>query len=393
MVSEILFFGIALLTLASWIFWLITLFFAYSFFIQQTDSSNDYRPPVSILIPVKGLDAGAYNNFASFCSQNYPEYEVLVGVYDPDDPIRLVIEQLQRDFSGVAIRLIIAQPPGTNRKAAMLNHLVGYAKHPVIIAVDSDMRATPEYLSRVVSPLADPSVGLVTCTYRGIFAETMTARLESLYMGSTFLPLVLVARKFLSMRFAMGATLALRRTDLDRLGGFASVVDYLADDFQIGERMADLGYTIYLSHYIITNVLGETTFRHHWDRLVRLSRTNHVCRPLEYPIQVVYFSTPLALILLVVGSMTPLTMSALIFSMLIRWLVSWKISGWTNNLEMRRWLVLLPLQDGLDAVVWAVGLLGPHMVTWRGHKYRVLPDGRIVSADMPAPQPVEIGES
>ena len=373
---EILLYLISLLVVAGWVFWILTLIFAYFFFVTESHPQTGYQSPASILIPVKGLDYGAYDNFASFCRQNYPEYELLIGFFDPLDPARAVAEKLQNDLAFSNVRIFVAQPPGLNRKAAMLHFLAGQASHPLIVAVDSDMRASPEYLSAVVAPLSDPRVGLVTCTYRGVEPLSLTAKLESLHMGASFLPLVIVARKFLSMRFAMGATLALRRVDLEQMGGFAVVTDFLADDYQIGERIANLGFRVHLSRYVINCALGKTSFWEFWERQIRFARTNRVCRPLEYPGQIIYFSTPLALVLVVSSQFTPLAVDALIISLLLRWWVAWSISGWTGNAEMRRWLVFLPIQDSVSALVWVAGLFGSHVV-WRGQRVRVLEDGRI----------------
>jgi ceramide glucosyltransferase len=200
-----------------------------------------------------------------------------------------------------SIRLVLAEPGGPNRKANILQFLVGAAHNDVMVISDSDMRVTPDYLQRVVAPLAQQQVGLVTCPYLGSHAINLNAGLEALHMGVTFLPGVIVARHFLDMRFAMGATIALRRQDLEKVGGFSTVKDYLADDYEIAVRIADLGRKVVLTDYIIVSVLGATTFSDQWDREVRWSRCNRVNRPLEYPGYLLLFHVPMALALLVVS--------------------------------------------------------------------------------------------
>lgn len=379
-----------MLIVASWIFWLVALYLTYRFYGDKRGISPTYVPPVSILIPVKGLDAGAFKNFASYCEQDYPEYELLIGVSDPADPAIPVVEKLQRKYPEREIRLIIAQPEGSNRKAALLHHLAGQARSRVIVAIDSDMRVTPDYLRQVVAPLSDEGVGLVTCCYKGIAPETLTARLEALHMGATFLPMVMVAREFLSMRFAMGSTIAMRRGDLEQIGGFASVAEYLADDYQIGRRIVHLGRKVYLSRYVMSSVLGETTFREQWTREIRWARTTRVSRPLEYPGQILTLSTPLALILLVVASFDQRALTMLAVSMLLRWGVAWLVSAWTGNRAMRRWLILLPLRDGLSALTLAAGGLGDEIV-WRGNRFVVQRDGKLVPEPATSSQTLEIG--
>jgi len=199
---------------------------------------------------------------------------------------------------------------------------------------------------------------------------------------------VIVARKFLNMRFAMGATMALRRSDLNRLGGFVTVADYLADDYQLGARVAALGLVVHLSDYVIACVLGATTFREEWDREVRLARCNRVCRPVEYPGMLLTFSTPLAAVLLVVSSFAPLGVQMLTISLLLRWAVAWFVSGCTGDQEVRRWLVWLPVRDMLSALVWCVGGLGRRVI-WRGEEFVLQADGRMEPAALLPRPPVE----
>jgi ceramide glucosyltransferase len=238
------------------------------------------------------------------------------------------------------------------------------------------MRARPDYLRRIVAPLADPQVGLVTCAYRGEQALTLTARLEALHMGAVFLPSVLVARQVLHMRFALGATMALRKSDLARAGGFAAVTEWLADDFQIAARIAGLGLQVRLCDYVIASVLGATTFREQWQREVRWARCNRVNQSLGYAGYLITFSTPLSLITVLAVGTSPATLAALGGSLLLRWGVAWVVSGYTGDHETRRWLALLPLRDLLSALMWGVGAFG-RRIWWRGVEYEVEPDGRL----------------
>jgi hypothetical protein len=228
----------------------------------------------------------------------------------------------------------------------------------------------------VVAPLADQRIGLVTCLYRGESARTFTAQLEALHMGATFVGNVLVARKLLSMRFAMGATAALRRGDLERLGGFAALADYLADDYQLGARIADLGLRVHLSDYVVSSILGPTTFREQWDREVRWAQCSRVSRPWEFPGLVLTFSTPLSVILALVTGLGIEARVVLVVSLAMRWLVGWSITGYIGNRSVRRWLLWLPVRDMLSALVWVAGTLSRRVV-WRGEEYVLQGDGRL----------------
>jgi ceramide glucosyltransferase len=363
------------IVIASWALWIIASLWVRTFFGREPDSS-DYAPAVSILKPVKGVDVEAYENFASFCRQDYPRYEILFGVADADDPVIPVIQRLQEDFAEQEIRLTVTPTRHVNRKASLLHTLSAQAQYGVLVVNDSDMRVTPDYLRRIVAPLEDEEVGLVSCLYRGCKPVTFTARLEALHMGVTFLPSVLLARRFLDMRFAMGATVALRRRDLVRIGGFAAVAGYLADDFQLGVQISDLGLRVHLSRYIVDNILGPTTFREQWDREVRWIQCGRVSRPAEYPGIVLTFSTPVALILAVVSGFKPYALAALAGSLIVRWATSWWVTAVTDNRALRKWLIWLPVRDLLSALVWCAGAVG-RTVVWRGEAYVLQAGGRL----------------
>lgn len=381
---------IVLLTLlvASWLYWLVALALVHFFFRSRPESDRRFKPPVSILKPVKGLDAQAYRNFASFCEQNYPEFELLFGVADLSDPAVPVVEQLQRDHPGLSIRLVTGPPMGANAKASSLHHLVKEARNEVLVISDSDMQVTPDYLSTVVAPLVDPQIGLVTCPYVGRDLATLTARLEALHMGVTFLPSVVVARKVLRMRFAMGSTSVVRRADLARIGGFAALADHLADDYELGARIAGLGKRVELSRYVVTSLLGATTFHDQWFRELRWQRCYRVSRPREYPGLWFTFTTPLATALLMASGFAPYAWLMLAASLVLRWLVAWLVTRYTADVEARRWLALLPMRDMLSALLWCLGAVGRRII-WRGQVYILESAGRmrpVETSVKPAPE-------
>ena len=377
-----------LLIFAGWLYWLVALILVYDFFRPRPESDQSFSPPVSVLKPVKGVDFEAYQNFASFCQQDYPDYELIFGVANSEDPIVPVIEHLRRDFPDRNIRLIVAETFGANRKASLLHALAGEAKYEILVVSDSDMRVTPDYLKQVVAPLADEQVGLVTCPYQGESPHSFTAGLETLHMGVTFLPSVVVARKVLDMRFAMGATVVLRQRDLARLGGFAVFADYLADDYQLGARIATLGLKVRLSNYVMASVLGATTFHEQWDREVRWMRCSRASRPLEYPGLLLSYSTPLSVVLVVVNRFSTASLGIMAGSLFIRWVVAWLISVRTADQQARRRLPWLPVRDLLSAATWCVGILG-RRITWRGETFLVQADGRMRPVHVTSGQAVE----
>ena len=374
-----------LLLMASWGYWLVACCWVGDFFRKRQEPEPGFVPPVSILKPVKGVDAQAYENFASFCRQDYADYELIFGVADPSDPVLPVIERLRRDFPDRNIRLVVAPLLGSNHKASILHALANQARHEVLVVCDSDMRVTPDYLRRVVAPLADEHVGLVTCLYRGELTQTFTAGLEALHMGVTFIPAVIIARRLLDMRFAMGSTVVLRKSDLARLGGFAALVDYLADDYQLGVRIASLGLRVHLSDYIVVSVLGATTFREQWDREVRWAQCSRISRPSEYPGLLFTYSVLWAVALVLATDFASQALMLFGVSLLLRWWVAWMITAYIGDEASHRWMIWLPVRDILSALIWWMGLLSRHVV-WRGAEFVLQSDGRMQSlASFPRP--------
>ena len=320
------------LTVASWLYWLVASWCVASFFAEPQPQPGADLPPVSILKPVRGLDAQAYENFASFLAQDYPEdYEVLFGVSDPRDPAIEVIHHLQREHPERRIDTFVAPSRGPNDKVSILCHLAQQARYDVLVISDSDMRVTPDYLRRVCAPLQDPNVGLVTCLYQGEQAKTFTAKLEAQYMATTFLPSALVGRHYLHMGFALGASNALRRQQLQQIGGFEALVNYLADDYQLGARIAATGHRVHLSDYVMQSVLGATTFREQWNREVRWNKCLRVSRPLEYRALIVTFPTPVALITAGLMGFSLPSLAIVAISLILRWLVSWQVARQTQD--------------------------------------------------------------
>ncbi len=356
------------LTAASWAYWLVASWCIEQFFAEPQPEVDPSLPPVSILKPVRGLDAEAYENFASFMRQDYPEYEVLFGVTDPRDPALELIARLQRDFPGRKIRSFVATPRGANDKVSILCHLAQMAYHDTLVICDSDIRVSPDYLRRICAPLQDPDVGLVTCLFQGTQAQTLTAKLEAQYIGATFLPGVLVGRNYLHMRFALGASNALRRQQLRDIGGFESLVNYLADDYQLGAKIAATGHRVHLSDYMTQTVLGATTFREQWHREMRWAKCLRVSRPLEYPVLLFTLPMPMSVLTAAATGFSPLGLGVVGASLALRWLVSWQLARRTRDEVYSRSWHLLPLRDMLTYVIWCGASVGRH-VTWRGRRF------------------------
>jgi ceramide glucosyltransferase len=193
-------------------------------------------------------------------------------------------------------------------------------------------------------------------------------------MGTLFLPSVVVASRVFKLPFAMGSTVVLRRGDLQRMGGFGAIANYLADDHELGARIAELGLAVHLSGYVTSSVLGSTPFRELWQREVRWNRCIRVCGALAYGGLPITFPTPLALLLLAVSGFSLDGWLVVLFSLALRWLVAWMITGFTGDIQSRRWFGWLPLRDCLSLASWTAGLVG-RQVAWRGEWYYLQSDG------------------
>jgi ceramide glucosyltransferase len=214
------------------------------------------------LKPIRGLDPDAYENFASFCRQDYPEYELLFCVGGPDDPAVPVLEKLARDFPERQIRILFESGGGaTNDKVKKLDRLVREAQHEIVVINDSDVRARPDYLRNVVAPLADPKVGAVTCFYLPIEEKGFAEALQNISMVSDFYAGVLVAKQLDGIKFALGTTIATRRKYIENFGGYKAIENRPGDDLLVGRLIAEQGYEVKFLPYTISTVVDYQSVR------------------------------------------------------------------------------------------------------------------------------------
>ncbi|MBI3912015.1 MAG: bacteriohopanetetrol glucosamine biosynthesis glycosyltransferase HpnI [Armatimonadetes bacterium] len=372
--------------LAGIVYHLLGILAAGRFHRQQQGQPGAWTPPVSILKPVRGADPHAFANFLSFCRQEYLQYEILFGVQDPRDPAIPVIRDLQSACPEVPIRLIIDESRiGANLKVCNLHNLVRHARHEVLVIADSDVRVGPEFLARVVAPLRTPRVGLVTCPYNGVSLRSLPAALEALSISTVFLPGVFFAADFGRVDFAFGAAIALRRSVLKEIGGFSAIADYLADDFQLGNRAAVLGYRVVVSTYVVESVTANAGFGPAFARLLRWSRTVRICRPHGYLASIITHSTFFGLAYFLATRCSPAGWLVFGAQQFCRWLAAGQIAVRVlGHRELRRWFWLLPVSDLLNIGLWVCSWLG-NQVSWRGVRFRLVEGGRMIRVDHPPP--------
>ncbi|MDA8171924.1 MAG: bacteriohopanetetrol glucosamine biosynthesis glycosyltransferase HpnI [Nitrospiraceae bacterium] len=349
----------------------------------QAEGQGDAKtalPGVSILKPLMGADEGLKENLASFCRQEYPDYEVLLGLRETGDAAYPVAEEIRRMFPRLVRIVISGEDLGANRKVSNLYGLQENARYDLLAVSDSDMRVGSDYLKTVVSEYQGRAdAGLVTSLYRISAPVTAGAALESLTIALDFIPAVLVARRVEGgISFGLGASMLFSRAKFEETGGFRAIADYLADDYQLGNRLWRKGHAIVLSGYVMEDMAGRMGVREHLLHQLRWARTYRASRPkgyLGYGLTHL-FAWSLFFFVLLPGS---LSLFALALALLLRALTGIAVNrkfivrggqGWL------KWLFLLPAKDLIGFGIWALSFAGGK-VAWRGDVYRVTRTGEL----------------
>jgi ceramide glucosyltransferase len=332
--------------------------------------------PISILKPVYGHDPHFYEAIRSHAEQDYPEFEVLFGVSDPKDAALADIERLRREFPERVAGVWVVSTNAPNTKVGVLAELARHARHPVLLVSDSDITLGPGTFRAAAAPLAAEDVGLVTCLYRAK-GDSWPSRMEALGIATEFAPGVLVARLLGIGEFALGAAMVFRAGDLRRIGGFEAIADFIADDYQLGARMAALGSRIEFAPEVVETDLGAQTWRQVWRHQLRWSRTIRVSRPGGYYGYAVTHATVWALMAFAAGVWWA-GAAALATRLAAGVLVGWRVLK-DRSVPALGWLI--PLRDLFGFAVWLAGLLGDR-VTWRGLELKLRRDGRIDSSPL-----------
>lgn len=367
--------------ISSSLYYLICLWSAVKF-LGERESGEAARPtpvlpPISLLKPLKGIDPEIYESFRSHCQQDYPEYEIIFGVSDPNDPAIESVRALQREFPDRRIQFVVSPKIlGANVKVSNLAQMLLEARHDYLIINDSDIRVEHDYLRRVTAPLAERRVGMVTCLYRGVAAATLGSRLEALGISTDFCPSVLAARQLEGIHFGLGSTLAFRRAELEQIGGFTSFVDYLADDYELGNRIARLGLAVELSEIVVETYLPPYNLREFFAHQLRWARGVRDARAGGYLGLVFTFGIPWALVALAASRAELWAWGALAFTFFLRLAVALVVGrNVLKDRQVLKYLWLIPLRDLVALAVW-IASLGGHTVTWRGDRFR-LKDGKL----------------
>jgi len=372
-----------ILCLSAVLFYCYAVYAAITFARSPHPQNPHFHPPVSVLKPLCGADDQTYANLAAFCQQDYPEYQIIFGVRDQSDPCIPVVQKLIQQFPQVDMSLIVSDRIiGTNLKVSNLANIVNAAKHDIFILADSDIRVGTDYLQRIIQPLQDKKVGVVTCLYRSS-ARGIAACLEAIGTATDFHPGVLVSQQLEGIKFAFGSTIVIRKTILDQIGGFPTIADYLADDFQLGYLPAQAGYKVVLSDYVVDHILARSTIKDSFNRQLRWTRCIRVSRPWGYLGLVFTFGTVSSLLLLLNTGGTVFGWTVLAITWLMRlimgWLVGVKI---LNDPVTRKFFWIIPFRDLIYFMIWCLGFVG-NTIEWRGQYLKLIKGGKLVTISTP----------
>ena len=376
---SILITGVLALALFPLIYYLLSLWCVIGHFgrlRRAQGGARQFLPPASIIKPVRGVDHEAYENFASFCRLDYPEYEIVFAVADRDDQVIPIIEKLRANFPEHSIRLITSVPHiGANDKINNLCRLAKAAKYDLLVMSDSDVRVEPDYLKTVVEPFANPEVGVVTMLYKSLSAENVASKLEALGMYMDSAPAALVAKKVEGrMRFAFGWTMATSKKFLSEIGGWEAMVNHQNDDFELGKRIAECGHRVELIANPVTMVFSNESMREYFHHELRWSIGLRSVRPLGYWGLIFTHGLPWAVLAFAIsmarGSM-PIAISYLLAYLVLRVGLTWITGSWgLGDRKLWKILWLVPVRDALSFVIWITAFFSDE-ITWRGLGYRV----------------------
>ncbi|MDB9311384.1 bacteriohopanetetrol glucosamine biosynthesis glycosyltransferase HpnI [Aphanizomenon sp. CS-733/32] len=337
----------------------------------------EFHPPVTILKPLCGADKGTYTNLASFCQQDYPQYQIIFSVRSSTDPSIEVVEKLIQQFPEIDISLVVKDHIiGANLKISNLANAVTTAKHDIFLIADSDIHVGSDYLQTVIQPLQDEKVGVVTCLYRST-AEGIATILEAICTATDFQPSILVSKQLEGIKFALGSTIVIRKTTLAKIGGFAAVADYLADDYQLGYLPTQAGDKVVLSNYIVEHRLGHSSLLDSINRQIRWARCIRVSRPWGYAGLIFTFGTVSSLLLLITSSGSIFSWLVFSITLLMRLVMAWVIGVKLLNDEVTKkvfWLI--PFADIVRFIIWCCGFFG-NTIEWRGTRFKLVKNGKL----------------
>jgi len=347
-------------------------------FARRRAAAASSPGPVSVLKPLHGPEPELHENLLSFIDQDYPAVQIVFGVRSATDAAIPVARAVMAERPGADTALVI-DPAGRggNLKVANLENMLPAARHDILVIADADMRVESHYLATVTAPFRDPAVGLVTCVYKGRSAGGLWSQLGAMHINYGFLPSALTGAAMRVGNGCFGATIALKREMLDRIGGFAPLRDELADDHRIGAAVRAYGSKVVLAPYLVENVVAEPSFGALWRHELRWGRTVRTMVPIGFAGSIITHAVPVSALLAIGNGLDPWASVLFLATLALRWGVAAALARILDLPTRRLWA--LPLRDALSFAVF-VGSFCGRSVSWRDQLFRVDAAGRM-SAD------------
>ncbi len=346
-------------------------------FMKRDVPAPDFHPPVTVLKPVFGIDKDLEENLRSFCRQDYPKFQIVMSVQRESDPAIPILNKLAAEFPDRVTVVVKVSEPVVNGKVQNMVNGLAAARHEILVISDSDVRVRQDYLRTIVAPLADPDIGYVCTLYRSVRADTWHEKLELLGLNADFVPSLIFATVTGAADFCIGATTALRKSDLEKTGGMASLGEYLVEDYELGRRLRGLGKRMLLLPHAIEIVADYPTFRGWWIHQVYWDQNTWAANPIGFILTILTRAVPFALFFALIRGFDEIGINVLLATLVLRLGSAHAIASLLNDNEGRRALWLLPLRDMFALASWYIAITR-RTFEWRGLKFGLTRDGRII---------------
>jgi ceramide glucosyltransferase len=348
----------------------------------QTQQSFAEWPPVTILKPVRGLEKNQKENLRSACLQDYPDFQVVFSAQDPRDPVIPLLERIQTEFGSERVSVVVGDVrSGTNKK---VNNLLGafpYARNEILLISDSDVFLRADYLKTIILPFVDPKVGGACTLYKATSAHRWFEKMELLTFNADFIPSVIFAHMSGTSKFCLGASAAIRRCTLEKIGGLESLADYLVEDYEMGRRIWSSGGKMVLVPYFVDVVMDYKTPLEWWNHQVYWDQNTRAAQPAGFFASVLIRSVPFAFLYAALRLGDSIGLAVLAGTVGIRMMSAAAAMWWTcRDLQGIRSLPLLPFRDIAGLVSWFLSF-ARRKVLWRGTEFTLTRDGRLVSRE------------
>jgi ceramide glucosyltransferase len=380
-VGHILFYAGLVGLLCSTGFLVLVLYSVVRFRSAPGQSNHNFSPPVTLFKPVHGMEPRLEENLESFFRQDYSQFELIFGARHADDEALAIVNRLRGKYPQVAVKVALSgEPSRPNAKVCSLEKMVPLAATDFYIISDSDVHVGPTYIREVIAPFADSQVGMVTCLYRGVPTGGLWSRLEALGMSVEMTAGVVVANTLEGMKFALGPTMAGRRDAIEKSGGMGALADYCADDYVLGNSIAELGYRVLISEHVIDHIVLNRSFRDSVLHQVRWMKSTRFSRPKGHFGTVLTFAMPFGLLSLIGGVLmgNPFAGLAIFGAAVLNRIVLSLATGWgvVRDRNSVRYCWLYPLRDLMGFFFWMASY-GSSTIVWRGELYRLYYGGKM----------------